>query len=225
MLNILTFAKNILLIRLVENNDWVVFVLLGAILVFIIVLQYLQRESGVKDFFLQPFVDSGNIFPSWLLISLVHIMLLSSLTAKFIPILPKEIAQLNLLGYSLNNFGFALLCFCAFYFIKFIFTFLFYSSIGQDKKWGKLYFVSSKFYFGASIVLIVTNYMAYFIPTDNLMLFQICLVLFGVAAVFKIFYFFFNRNSVLPNEWYYKFLYICTLQFAPLLALWKLLFP
>ncbi|RZL29724.1 MAG: DUF4271 domain-containing protein, partial [Pedobacter sp.] len=25
-------------------------------------------------------------------------------------------------------------------------------------------------------------------------------------------------------KWYYKFLYICTLQIAPLLMLWKLLF-
>ncbi|MDO5616201.1 MAG: DUF4271 domain-containing protein, partial [Cruoricaptor ignavus] len=41
---------------------------------------------------------------------------------------------------------------------------------------------------------------------------------------FKILFFTFNKNYILPKEWYYKFLYICTLQFAPLFALSKLLF-
>ena len=34
----------------------------------------------------------------------------------------------------------------------------------------------------------------------------------------------FNRNPTLPKEWYYKFLYICTLQILPHLVVWKFYF-
>ncbi|TQE61297.1 DUF4271 domain-containing protein, partial [Leptospira interrogans] len=34
----------------------------------------------------------------------------------------------------------------------------------------------------------------------------------------------FHNQPILPEKWYYKFLYICTLQIVPVLVLWKFLF-
>ena len=212
------------MVRLAEHNDWVIFIILGAILVFIIVLQYLQRQSGLREFFTQNFIDSGNIFPTWLIISVVYAVLLATFVSSYIPILPRFIEELSLFGYSLNKFGFTLLAIGVFYFIKFFFTFFLYSSIGQDKKWGRLYFVSSKFYFAVSILLIVANLVNYYFPIDREKLLMISVLSAAIIFIFKNFFYAFNRNYILPNEWYYKFLYICTLQLAPVLALWKLLF-
>lgn len=212
------------MVRLAQQNDWVIFIILGAILVFIIVMQYLQRQSGLGAFFTQNFIDSGNIFPTWLIVSVVYAVLLATFVSSYIPILPKFIEEFSLFGYSLNKFGFALLAVSVFYILKFFFTFFLYSSIGQDKKWGRLYFVSSKFYMAVSILLIIANMVNYYFNIDREKLFAISVLSAAMIFIFKNFFYAFNRNYILPNEWYYKFLYICTLQFAPVLALWKLLF-
>ncbi len=212
------------MVRLAEHNDWVIFILLGAIVIFIIVLQYLQRQSGLREFFTQNFIDSGNIFPTWLIVSVVYSVLLATFVSNYIPIVPKYIEEFSLFGYSLNKFGFTLLAVSVFYFVKFFFTFFLYSAIGQDKKWGRMYFVSSKFYMAVSILLIVGNLVNYYFDIDREKLFVISVLSAAMIFIFKNFFYTFNRNHILPNEWYYKFLYICTLQLAPVLALWKLLF-
>ncbi|MEC5394020.1 DUF4271 domain-containing protein [Bergeyella sp. RCAD1439] len=212
------------MVRLTENNDWVVWVLLGVIVVFIVVLQYLQREAGLREFFTQNFIDSGNIFPTYLLISGCYMLLLTTLLSKYIPILPQWVEAFSVSGYSLNKFGFTFLAVLAFYLVKFFFSFVFYSSIGQDTKWGKFYFVSSKFYLALSFILMAVVFTSYYLPVDQLFFLRALIISSLAVFVFKILFFYFNKNRVLPKEWYYKILYICTLQFAPLLALGKLLF-
>lgn len=212
------------MIRIVEDNDWVIFSILGIILVFIIVLQYLQKESGIKSFFLQNYIDSGNVFLSWLLISLCFILLLSILVSKFTLIVPRFISEIGIFDLKLNRFGYTLLVFCIYYFLKFIFSFLFYNAIGQTKKWERFYYVNSKFYFGLSIILIISNIIVYYFPIDKLLFFRTSLFLTFFLMFFKTIYYLFNKNKILPNEWHYKILYICTLQFTPLLVVWKLLF-
>lgn len=220
---ILTFAKNIPLIRLTENNDWVIFILLASVLVFVIVLKYLQRQAGLREFFVQNFIDSGNIFPTWLIISSIYIVLLSTLISQY-TLIPRYIEEISLLDLSLNKFGFTFLAISLFYFVKFMGSFFFYSSIGQDKKWGRLYFVSSKFYFAVSLLLIAGILINYYFDIDKEKFLQIIILTSLFIFIFKLLFYGFNKNYILPDEWYYKILYICTLQFAPLLALWKLLF-
>lgn len=212
------------MVRLTENNDWVIFIILAAILIFVVVLQYLQRESGLKNFFTQNFIDSGNIFPTWLIVSIVYVVLLSVLISQFIPVIPKKVEAISLFGYSLNKFGFTFGAVSLFYFIKFFLTFFLYSSVGQDKKWGRLYFVSSKFYFAMSILLIFAIIARFYFPVNELIFFRIFIISAISLFVFKNIFYFFNKNYILPNEWHYKILYICTLQFAAVLALCKLLF-
>lgn len=212
------------LVRIIENRDWVVGVLLASVLVMIVVLQYLQRERGLKGFFTAAYSDSGNIFPTWILISVVYVLLLSTLFTSYVPMVPLEIERLSLFGFSLNRFGYTLLVFSLFYFSRFFLTFFFYSSVGQDRKWGRLYFVTSKFYMALCFVLIGAVVLNYYFLVERLEFLQVTLLVAVGLFLFKILFYAFNPNYILPKEWYYKILYICTLQFIPILALWKLLF-
>ncbi|MDO5616812.1 MAG: DUF4271 domain-containing protein, partial [Cruoricaptor ignavus] len=163
------------MVRFAENYDWVIFILLGAILVFIAVLQIFQRKAGLRDFFLQNYEDTGNTFPTWLVVSLVYITLLSTLVSHYIPIVPQFVEKIGIGDFSLNKFGFTFSAISLFYFIRFVFTFFFYSCIGQSKKWDKLYFVSTKFYFFISILLVIANFTNYYIIGNNLLFLRILL--------------------------------------------------
>ncbi len=185
---------------------------------------YLHRESSIKDFLLQPFYDSGNSLPTWIIVSVVFSLQISVLLSQFIPVVPRLINNFSLFSYSLNKFGFAFCSISAFYLVKTILSWFFYSSIGSEKAWGKFYFVSTKFYFVFSIVLMILNFVNYFGDIDKRIFFNGVLVGLVFTLIFKLLFYFFNKNKILPIEWYYKILYICTLQIAPVFAIWRLLF-
>ena len=219
-----TFAKNIPLIRLAENNDWVVLILLGSVLAYVLMLMYLHREATLKEFLSQQISDTGNVLPTWLIVSVINCVLLAALISQYIPIVPRLVNNVSILGYSLNKFGFTLIVLSIFYFVKIVFTFLFYSSIGQDKKWKAVNFVASRFYFVFSIFLMIAVLVNYYFPIDKHKALQIFVAFVLLVFIFKNIFYSFNKNRILPNEWYYKILYICTLQIAPMLALWRVLF-
>lgn len=211
-------------VRSSVNYDWVIGILLLTILVLVVVFQYLQREAKLRVFFTQNFIDSGNIFPTYLLVSFIYVLLFSTFFAFYLPVIPPEVEKFSLFGYSLNRFGFVLLVSSLYYLLRFFLTFFFYSSIGEDRKWARLYFVTSKFYMALSFVLMAGILLVYFFEFNALTLLRFSLLIALLLFVFKLFFYLFNRNYFLPKAWYYKILYICTLQFLPVLVLWKLLF-
>lgn len=221
---ILIFAKKLALVRIVHYNDWVVFVLAGCIFLYIFMLFFLQRESSVKDFLQQKFIDSSNNFLSWLIISLVFIISLTTFVSQYIPVVPQKVSNQQFLGYELNKFGFTLVSVIAFYLIKIILGYLFYAGTGSYRKWGIFYFTSSKFYFCASVVLMIFCVITYIYDVDKIKTFDFFAGSVMFLFVFKLVYYFFHKNNILPEKWYYKILYICTLQILPVLVLWKTLF-
>ncbi|WP_449399845.1 DUF4271 domain-containing protein [Chryseobacterium wanjuense] len=230
---IYNFAKNIPLplsqnitnqIRIPENNDWVIFILLGCIFLYLFMMNIIEREANLKDFLLQKYFDASNNLPSWVITSCVTALTLSVLISQYIPIVPKYIADLQILGYQLNKFGFCLIAIVFFYLIKSTLGFLFFQSIGDGKRWSIFYFTSTKFYFVLSFLLIILCVTHYYFPIDRNKMFLYYLLFFSFVFIFKVFFYLFHKNNILPEKWYYKFLYICTLQIAPLLLLWKLLF-
>lgn len=230
---IYNFAKNIPLplsqnitnhIRIPENNDWVIFILLGCIFLYLFMMNVIEREANLKDFLLQKYFDASNNLPSWVITSCVTVLTLSVLISQYIPIVPKYIADLQIVGYQLNKFGFCLLAIVFFYLIKSTLGFLFFQSIGDGKRWSIFYFTSTKFYFILSFLLIILCVTHYYFPIDRNKMFLYYLIFFSFVFIFKVFFYLFHKNNILPEKWYYKFLYICTLQIAPLLLLWKLLF-
>ncbi|WP_447951448.1 DUF4271 domain-containing protein [Chryseobacterium koreense] len=220
----LIFARKYKLVRIAQQNDWVVFILVGSIFLYIFMLLSLQRESSVRDFLLQKFPDSSNNFPSWLIISLVFVLLFSTLVSQFIPIVPRKISEVQIMGYELNKFGFTFLAVSGIYFIKNICSYLYYAGTGNSKKWKVFYFAASKIYFVFSLVLMVACVVKYFYSIESLVSFNLLVAGFLVLFGFKLIFYFFHRDNILPQKWYYKILYICTLQITPVLVLWKILF-
>ncbi len=184
----------------------------------------LKRDSNVRDFLVQKFPDSANNFLSWVIISLVFCSVLAAFISPFIPVIPAKIRVLQLFGYELNKFGFSFISILLFYFLRNLVSYLFYAGTGSLKKWHVFYFTISKFYFCVSILLMILCVYNYFYIVDKFKTFEVYMIGFSVLFLFKLVYYLAHRNDILPPNWYYKFLYICTLQIVPVLVLWKVLF-
>ena len=201
-----------------------VYCILGSIFIYIILLSVFQRDANIKDFLTQKIEDSNNLTPSWLIISIVRCVMLSLLLSQFVPVIPKVFSEIQFFGYQINKFGFTLMSVIVFDIIRNMLTFFFYSSIGSGKNLKGLTLVSSKFYFLESIALIIAGFTLYFYPIDPVKYFYFIIGLVVGSFVLKNLIYIFHNQTILPEKWYYKFLYICTLQIVPTLVLWKFLF-
>jgi len=212
------------LIRIVEHNDWVAYCILGSIFVYIILLSVFQRDANVKDFLMQKIEDSSNLTPTWIIVSFVRCLMLALLLSQFVPVIPKAVSDIHIFGLELNKFGFTLITLLIFDFLRNILTFLFYSSVGSNKNLKNLTLIASKFFFLESIGFIILSFILYYYPVDLVQYFYIIIFLFMGSFILKNLIYIFHNQPILPEKWYYKFLYICTLQIVPVLVLWKFLF-
>lgn len=187
-------------------------------------LRSLRRESTVPEFLLQKFPDSTNNFLSWAIIGTVFCALFSVLISQYIPIVPKLIRSYNVLGYELNKFGFTFTAVVGFYLTRSLMTYLFFAGTGSGRRWDVFYFTSSKFYFIFSIVLLGMCIVEFYFPVHRGQLFSVYISIIGLIFISKIIYYLAHPAGMLPRQWYYKFLYICTLQIVPVLVLWRLFF-
>ncbi|MCG2792897.1 MAG: DUF4271 domain-containing protein [Weeksellaceae bacterium] len=212
------------MVRVAEHNDWVVYCILASIFAYIIVLSAFNREANIKDFLAQKVEDSNNLMPSWTVISLVRSLLISVLLSQFIPVVPGFISEIQLFGFQINKFGFTFWAFIAYDLIKNLLTFLFYHSVGNGKNLKGLALLSSKYHFLESLALIVAGFALYYYPLDLVPYFYAAIIVLMSLFGLKNLIYLFHYQSILPDKWYYKFLYICTLQIVPVLVLWKFLF-
>ena len=201
-----------------------VYCILGSIFAYIIVLSVFNRDANIKDFLTQKIEDSNNLTPSWTIISIVRSVMITVILSQFVPVVPKFVSDLQLFGIQLNKFGFTFLAVMTFDIVKNILTFFYYNSIGEGKKLKRLASISSKFYFLESIGLIVASFALYYYPLDLVRYFYVVLFVLISLFVMKNLIYIFHNQAILPEKWYYKFLYICTLQIVPVLVLWKFLF-
>lgn len=212
------------MIRIAQHHDWVVWIILGCIFLYIFMLISLRRDSGILEFLVQKIEDSANNYLSWIIISVVFCVVLSVLVSPYLPAVPESISAVQIGGYELNKFGFSFLAIGSFYFLKNILSYLFFAGTGSGKKWEMFYFTSSKFYFCFSLIIMVLCVIDNFYMIDRTEMFHYCILGFSAIFLFKLSYYLFHSSRILPEIWYYKFLYICTLQIIPVLVLWKVLF-
>lgn len=184
----------------------------------------LQREASLKDFLLQKIEDSSNIYISWIIVSTVYATLLSVLFSQYIPFVPKFISNLSLFGMQLNKFGFVFFSVCFFYILKIILTYFYYYGVRSQKKWQQFYFVATRFYFVLTLILIFACLQVNYFPQERIQTYHVYGLLFIIIFVFKNIFYLFHNYKILPQNWYYKFLYICTLQIIPFMVLLKFLF-
>lgn len=223
-MQLIALIPNLIQVRIPENNDWVIFSILGCIFAFLFMLLSLNREANLKEFIMQEMGDSSNALLNWLISSLVFCILLSVFISQYVPIVPEKISHLQYAGLQLNKFGFTFITLSSFYLIKMFFTILFYSSIGDEKKWIDLRFIATKLYFLGSLSLATLCIAHYYFITDKTRALAFYFSGMAITFIFKILFYSFNKNNILPEQWFYKILYICTLQILPLLVLWKVLF-
>lgn len=212
------------MVRIPEYHDWVIFCILGCIFVYIFSFRVLHRDANLKDFMTLKKDESSNIILSWMLTSVVICVMLSVLVSQFVSVVPSSVAQLQLFGYQLNKFGYTLICITGFYLTKSILSYFYYSSLGYNRQLINLYLTANKFYFIVSLVLFGACFAIFYFPIDEIKFLYISTFIGGFIFILKIFIYLFNNQPILPKEWYYKLLYICTLQIVPLLVLIKLLF-
>ncbi len=197
---------------------------MGCIATLSIMLISLQREASAREFLLQKIEDSSNSYLSWIIVSLVYVTSLSVLISQYIPVIPEFINKNSLFGFQLNKFGFTFFSLSAFYILKIIITYFYYYGVRTQKKWQQFYFVATRFYFVLSVLLILGCLQTAYYPFDRIETYQTYGILFLIIFVFKNIFYLFHNYRILPKNWYYKFLYICTLQIIPLMVLWKFLF-
>ncbi len=187
-------------------------------------LLYLHRDSSVRVYLLQKFEDSSNNLLSWIIISTVFTLLLATFISQSIPIVPKRVSSIHFFGYELNKFGFTFLSLILIYILKSILSYIFYSGTGSISRWPLFQFVASKFYFIFSLLLMIICFYQYFYEVDALQLFNYSFFGFILVFLFKILLYIISPSAILPEKWYYKILYICTLQIVPVLVLWSVLY-
>lgn len=178
----------------------------------------------MKDYLLRSFENSSNNYLTWIITSIVFVVVISVFISQYIPFIPSFIRERSFLGLGLNKFGFTVSTVSLFYLFKTGFTYFYYYGVRSQKKWPRFYFVATRFYFVLTILLILACIQIYYFPFKNLDPVQTYSVIFAVIFVFKIVFYLFHNYRILPKNWYYKFLYICTLQIIPLLVLLKFLF-
>ncbi len=212
------------MVRIVESHDWVILVILIVIAMYLVLFNGLQRGQSILGYLRQDYKEVQNLFLFWLGISAGYIVVLSVLFSQYIPLVPSVVLDFDINGFVLNKIGVMLGVLLLFYFVKSILTALFYKSIGQVQKYLVLGFVAQKFYFVQSLLLVVLCIIHYYFSINRREFFVYYLILMVLLLVAKIIFYIFHKNKPLPEEWYYKILYICTLQILPLLAVWKFIF-
>ena len=213
------------LIRIVEQQDWVIYCIVGIVLSYIIMFKTLHRDISLLEFIAQPYDNSNNNFLSWFISTILFSLSFSVLFSQYVPIVPQFIAEnFKFFGISFNKFGFMFVSLLLFYFVKNGATYLFYGSIQELKKFGSYTFIAQKYYIVYSVVILIMSLVLYYLPIDKQKLFIINVFVVVLAFLLKIGIYLFHNQRILPGEWYYKFLYICTLQILPALVVWKFWF-
>jgi hypothetical protein len=213
------------LIRIVEQQDWVIYCIVGVLFAYIIMFKTLHRDISLVEFIAQPFENSNNNFLSWLFTTILFSVSFSVFFSQFIPIVPQYITEnLKFFGVVFNKFGFLFTTLLLFYAIKCGITYLFYGSIQELSKFGAYTFVAQKFYMVYSVVILIMSFILYYLPIDKQKFFIVGISMVILAFFLKITIYLFHNQRILPGEWYYKFLYICTLQILPALVMWKFWF-
>ena len=212
------------MVRIVENHDWVIFTLLGLGVVYLILFNWVQKEVSFREYLLQSYGEAQNNLLSWVFVSCVFIVSQALLLAQYIPIVPRYVSDNDISGWVPNKIGFMIIILSAYYLLKTLITLLFYRAIAQPKKWMVLGFIAQRFYFVESLLIMLAVIVHYYLGVDKQQAYLIYIITELVFFVVKNICYFLHKEKPLPEEWYYKILYICTLQILPMLAVWKFVF-
>ncbi|MBO4233421.1 DUF4271 domain-containing protein [Riemerella anatipestifer] len=213
------------MIRIVENNDWIIYSLLGVGFLYVVMFRVLLRDISLIKFFTLKEEFANNTIQSWVITSVGFTILASVALSDILPINPHLFAKyFNIFGYTPNKVGSIVLALVFLFFFRTVSTYFFLASIGEVERWKSFYFLTTKFFLGYSLALIGLVFVQNYLLTEKAWVIYMYIVFFCMSFIFKNLVYLFHHKAILPDEWYYKILYICTLQILPFLVVWKFLF-
>ncbi|WKS95255.1 DUF4271 domain-containing protein [Riemerella columbina] len=213
------------MIRILEHKDWVIFSLLGIGFLYVFVLRVLLRDINLVEFFTLKKEVANNTFQAWLLVSLGFAIAVGLALSSLLPMVPHWFAtEISVWGYQPNKIGSVLLSLLVLFAFRNFFTYFLFASIGDLDRWASFYFVATKFFMGSTLALIALILAQYYLSIDTEWMLYAYMAFFSISFIFKNLVYYFHKDEILPEEWYYKILYICTLQILPFLVVWKFLF-
>lgn len=213
------------MIRILEYKDWVIFSLLGVGFLYVFLFRVLLRDIGLVEYLKLSIEMANNRFQSWVITSLGFIIVLALALVPYLSVTPALFSEyFSIAGYEPSRFGSVLVVVLALWAYRAFFTYFLLASLGDVDRWDRFYFVSTKFFLVYTIVLAAMVVLQYYIPIDRGQMLYVYFVLFGVGFIFKNLIYYYHKQPTLPEEWYYKILYICTLQILPALVVLKFLF-
>ncbi len=213
------------MIRVASHPDWVIYSVIGIAFSYILMFKTLHRDVSLYDFLMQPLENVNNTNLSWAITTILHCASFSVLFSQYIPIVPKFITEnFSAFGIEFNKFGFMFTTLLLFYFVKNIVTYFFFASVDNIKNYNYFAYAAQKYYLIYSLVILITSVLHYYLPLNTRLFLKVYLIILFLAFMLKIGYYLFNNQRILPKHFYYKFLYICSLQILPILVVWKFCF-
>lgn len=216
-----------LFINVLRNDpsaEWVAWLLLGCLFILAGSFRLLYQHPTVWHYLKAPQVPSVNNLAFYVIVSGVCTALLAALLSGYVPLLPAWTDELRVAGIGLNPFGYTWWVLSLTDAVRVLLTFLLFSATGNAQRWAHFYYFMAKYQVVYSFPLLVLCIARYFFPVDVYHFGEILLITLGLSFIIKIALTLILRPEVLPSPWYYKLLYICTLQFSPVLLVAQLLF-
>ncbi|WP_018674701.1 DUF4271 domain-containing protein [Riemerella columbina] len=213
------------MVRIIENKDWVIYTLLAVGFLYVFIFRVLMREITLLKYLALDLEFVNNRFQTWLMVSAGFVVVAGLALAPFLPVIPEFYHQYDILGgYQLNKLGCVLVTLLGLFAFRILFTYFLLANSGELERWQHFYFVTTKIFLVYTLVLTCLVLIQYYIPIPKDWMIYTYLISFIIGFIFKNLIYIFKRPSILPEEWYYKILYICTLQILPFLVVCKLLF-
>lgn len=212
------------LLREGPTTEWVAWLLLGCLFALVGSFRLLYQHPNVWQYLRAPMVPSANNLGFYLIVSGVCTTLLAALLSGYVSLLPNFIEDFRILGIGLNRFGYTWWVLALTDMVRILLTFVFFTATGTASRWAPFYYMMGKYQAVYSAVLMALCCARYFFPTDVYVFGEVLAGCLAGCFFLKIVVGLLHRPQVLPGRWYYNILYICALQFAPVLLVAQLLY-
>lgn len=206
------------------DAEWVVWLLLGSLFALVGSFRLLYQHPNAWQYLKAPLVPSVNNLVFYFIVSGISTTLLAALLSSYVSLLPDWVDAWRIQGIGLSPYGYTWWVLALTDLARVIMTFLFFAATGNARSWINFYYMMGKYLAVYSILLMILCCMRYFFPVDVYEFGKVLVICLAIFFSVKILLGLLHRPEALPAQWYYKILYICALQFAPILLVAQLLF-
>lgn len=209
------------------KSDWITFAFVLVVLL-LAISKWLYKDRLFhlisiffsKDYFIKYGKDTQLIF-SWFncLLFLVQTIILSLLIVAYIILYKSHIVDDN----SLYHFSLSFIAVTLFFGIRYIIGKFLAIIFEVNKAHNYLTFAKISYLYSSVLLIIPFVFLTYYIKTNNLLLFQLTITLFSILLIVRYVNILINNKKMIFRRLFYFILYICALEIAPILLIYKIL--